>query len=177
MKSFLVFLLMFSGILTGNSFAQNNEDAYKILLENYSQAIRTEDYTKIFAAWGEIDKVPEAKIYMEATFPLLAYSFKMTGMTMELARDLEQYLKAYPNAPIRLQTTDVKGTKRTKQTNLDIALSSLNQNQMTNQEQAERDRKAELINNQKTVINNLNQSQRNNQDIMEDEITRMREAN
>ena len=174
MRAYLLFLLIFSVVLSGRLLAAD-ENLYVDLIGKYSKAIASQDDGAILYAWVQLNKVPEAQAYMEKNFPSVAYSFRKVSMAVKLSDALKKFLESYPNG-LGLQQTYSAQTflKGKKQTNAD---SALNQSQPSNQEQVERERKAGLISNQATAANSLNQNQRSNSDQINDEVNRMRLGN
>ena len=177
MKPFFLILFVLLTIVSRNSFAAN-EGVYKDLIEKYVHAITTQDAKKIYFAWAELNKLPDALVYMEKNTPSVAYSFKKIGLSIKLSKSLDQFLATYPKNKVSSGTFSTETyKKRIKQTNTDIVDANKNQDQESNQEQAERDKKAGLITNQAAVANAANQNQRSNSDLMQDEANRMRQGN
>ena len=177
MTSFFLFLSIFCAIISGTSFAAN-EDAYEGLIQKYTQTIRDQDDKAIQSSWEEINKVPEAQIYMEKKFPLVAYSFRKTGAKIKLAEILKQFLATYPNAQFLPPGYTAQAFKKfMKQTNADFVAATKNQNQLSNQEQVKLNNNSQAISNQNAVANSVNQTQRSNTDTMNDEVERMKVQN
>lgn len=170
-----LFVLAFISIFIVSFPISADETIYRSLVEAYTQAVVSQDDGAILSAWEELDRNPDAQIYMEREFPLSAYSFKMMGIALKLSRELKNYQDAY-GPGIEFSSTPLVSRplfRVTEPSNQDIAQRFPNQEQMSQQRQVALEQKAGFMNNQVLSTINLNQDQRSNQALLQDDLNRM----
>lgn len=172
MKSTLLLISTVLFLLCSNiTFAGEEEST--LLIQNFLAALRSDNQAIIALSWKELNKDPEAMVYMEQNNPWAASAHRLIGVSLKAAGYIEEYRKYYATLPSPQMTLPVAPDRAILLTNTDATLIYPNQDQPSNQQVVRQGANATLMDNKTQTYNHPNQNEIPNQEKIRNRVERL----